>query len=254
MTGKEMENLTNKPILKRGENPSVVLHEFVKQNFKEEMKVDIVYLSNFYYYSKIKVRITLPNGIFWEEEGKNKKTAKRKAAQYIIDNWEGLKTTDWTPEGGFWSINNHLNLQSNRVNSGSANHLIANNNCFISKPIAYWVADRLKELFSEYSPKNNNWELEDGEHYYKIGAFDTLEVWKSTHRVDSWEEKSEKMNKFKNKQTAMEVISKVREIFKKGRDLSTTFWKEENGYSEIDHYHKAAQERAEIKIMIKSLQ
>ena len=78
MTGKEMENLTNKPILKRCENPSVVLHEFVKQNFKEEMKVDIVYLSNFYYYSKIKVRITLPNGIFREEEGKNKKTAKRK--------------------------------------------------------------------------------------------------------------------------------------------------------------------------------
>lgn len=218
------------------------------------MKVDIVFISNFYYSAEIRVRITLPNGIFWEEDGRNKKAAKRNAAKYIIEHWGDLDVTEWTPKEGFWSINNHLTLQSNRVNSGSANHLIANNNCFISKPIAYWVADRLKELFSEYSPKNNNWELEDGEHYYKIGAFDTLEVWKSTHRVDSWEEKSEKMNKFKNKQTAMEVLSKVREIFKKGRDLSNAFWKEENGYSEIDHYHKAAQERAEIKAIIKSLQ
>lgn len=255
MTGKEMENLTNKPILKRGENPSVVLHEFVKQNFKEEMKVDIVYLSNFYYYSKIKVRITLPNGIFWEEDGRNKKTAKRKAAQYIIYNWESLKTTDyWMPKEGFWSINNHLTLQSNRVGSGMYNYLIANNNCFINKSVAYRVADKLKELFSEYSPKNNNWEPEDGETYYKIGNLETLDIWKSTHRVDFWEDEYQKINKFKDEETAREVLNKVRKIFKEGRDLSTELWKEGENCIEIDCYHKSAQERAEIKAIIKSLQ
>ena len=50
------------------------------------------------------------------------------------------------------------------------------------------------------------------------------------------------------------MLNKVRKIFKEGRDLSTELWKEGENCIEIDCYHKSAQERAEIKAIIKSLQ
>ena len=45
----------NKPILKKGDNPSVVLHEFVKRTFKEEIKVEIVYIAQFCFDTEIKI-------------------------------------------------------------------------------------------------------------------------------------------------------------------------------------------------------
>lgn len=158
--------MENKPILKRGENPSVVLHEFVKRTFKEEMKVDIVFISNFYYSAEIRVRITLPNGIFWEEDGRNKKAAKRNAAKYIIEHWGDLDVTEWTPKEGFWSLNDSLHLQSNNVNGKE--YLIDNDNCFINKPIAYWVAGEIKDLLLKYKSEDNNWSPEIGETYYYV--------------------------------------------------------------------------------------
>lgn len=244
--------MENKPILKRGENPSVVLHEFVKRTFKEEMKVDIVFISNFYYSAEIRVRITLPNGIFWEEDGRNKKAAKRNAAKYIIEHWGDLDVTEWTPKEGFWSLNDSLHLQSNNVNGKE--YLIDNDNCFINKPIAYWVAGEIKDLLLKYKSEDNNWSPEIGETYYYVMS-DLSRVSSSKAYENSFWGRGEyhANNKFRDKKTAEEFLEGIKKIFKEGRDLSSENWKDGGTCYEIDCYHKMAQDRAETKRMIKSL-
>lgn len=245
----------NKPILKKGDNPSIVLHEFVKRNFKEEMKVEIIYIANFYFSSEIRVRITLPDGTFWEEDGRNKKAAKRKAAKYIIDNWGKLQEAEWTPKEGFWSVNDHLYLQSNRMYSGLYKTLIENNNCFINKPIAYWVIETIKNLLFEYKNKDNNWSPEMGETYYYISSLERLNVRETKARENSFWGNGvfTANNKFKTQEEAESFLSKIKEIFKQGRDLSTESWKDGETCYEIDCYQKMAQERADTRRAIKSV-
>ena len=244
----------NKPILKKGDNPSIVLHEFVKRNFKEEMKVEIIYISNFYFSSEIRVRITLPDGTFWEDDGRNKKAAKRKAAKYIIDNWGKLQSAEWTPKEGFWSVNGHLYLQSNRMYAGSYEKLIKNNNCFINKPIAYWVIETIKNLLFEYKNKDNNWSPEIGEKYYCIG--DLVEPRVRETKACKYDFNGYGVftanNKFKTQEEAESFLSKIKEIFKQGRDLSTESWKDGGTCYEIDCYQKLAQERANTRRIINS--
>lgn len=247
-----MEN--NKPILKKGDNPSVVLHEFVKRTFKEEIKVEIVYIAQFCFDTEIKIRITLPCGVFWEEKGRNKKIAKRKAAKYIIENWDTLKKPEeWVPEEGYWSLNCNLCLQSNHF---KIEQLINNNNCFISKPIAYWVADEIKKTLSKYKKEDNDWFPKKGDTYFFVSNLDHIIsfVYKKDDNSGFYGYgEYHTNNRFKTEEIAQRFLEEARAILKMGRNLSTEAWKQGETCYEIDCLHKMAEDRANLKIMFKSM-
>lgn len=239
-----MENKIIKPILKENENPAQVLHQFVQKVFKKDMESEIIFVSDQYFDPRVRVRITLPSGIFHEEDGRNKKVAKNKAALYIIKNWENLKETKvWVPSSGkgFWSVNDGLNPRSNLADSGSySQEMISINNCFIDKYVTYKVIDKVKEIFQKYSPENNNWEIKDGETYYRLGSMSKLDIWKFTYKDSHsrYEYGIDKLNKFKSEEIAKKVIEEISKVFKEGRDLSTKLWIEDGEACEIDYLHK----------------
>lgn len=230
--------MNNRPILRRGDNPSVVLHNFVKKTFKDELRVEVIYSINEYFDSENRVRVILPDGRFHEATSKSKKGAKRKACQYIIKNWDNLvKNPEWVPEDGFWSLNSALYLRSCTVGSGF-DDLIEKNNCFIDKPTAYWVAAEIRKAQKEIKNSDGNWSPEVGEEYYYISNLDHVHCLEASKNSFWGCGEFHRDNKFKTEEIANKFLEKIKEIFKEGRKLSTKSWIEEDGACEIDYLHR----------------
>ena len=242
----------NKPVLRKGENPIVTLSEFVKKNSKENIKCEMINLTGSTYRATIKARITLPNGVFKEAQGRSKRGAKRNAARYIIEHWGEPMDLEWVPKNneGFWSVNWVFTPQANTVGYGCYQTLIDNDNCFISKAICCNIVEKIKDLFNKYQPKSYGWEPQKGDSYYYIGP--EFNIYKKNINT-IFDCDVIKNNCFKTKELAEKIKKDIFNLFKEGRKESNKKWLEGGYCVEIDLYQRLSKERALAREIYKSM-
>ena len=65
-------------------NPIITLSELVQREYGESILTEILGKSGQDHCPVVKVRITLPNGVYRDATGCNKRVAKQKAAQELL--------------------------------------------------------------------------------------------------------------------------------------------------------------------------